>query len=236
MTDNDLQKLLDVLNSKKHKKTIFIRQISENVFISKVSSKINYPEIKPYSFGTFFFIMNEKEKFISTIENRGQRDLHWYVTKKSRKKGYLTKALKETIIPYIFYDEDIDYQRITINENIIGELNYENSKKVALKTGFKPLNEEETEFELRKEEFDWSNEKIKEINTFIEDKKFQLFKNKIERIHYDFEKICNELEMAYGSENVYLEELKKISKEIKYSKIKVDDLIFFENKKINNIG
>ncbi len=236
MTNQDLQELLDILNSKKYQNLIFLRQLNENIFISKVSSKINAPKMKP-CFHDFFFITDEEKRFIATIENRGITDLHWYVTPDYRKQGYLTKALKETIIPYIFRDESkcIKTQRITITKGDDEDLNYENSKKVALKVGFKPLNKDETEFELSQDDFDWSDEKIMEVDKIIKDERFLVFKNELSKIHYSFEKICNELLMAYGNTDV-LEELMGVSELIKYSVIKVDDLIYFQNERINNIS
>ena len=239
MTEKNLQNLIDILNSKEnHKEQIFLRQISENVFLSKVSSKVTMPEIKPYSFGDFFLISNERKKFIGVIEDRGISDLHWYITKDSRKKGYLTKALKETIIPYIFYDENKDYdrQKITIDKNNLSEINYLNSKKVAINLGFKPLNEDETNFELTKENFNWSDENISEKNNLISKERTELLIEKVSNLHYEFEKICCELEMSYGNEDILLEQLKEISKSIEYSKMKVDGLIFTQNNEINNVG
>ncbi len=237
MTNKDLQKLLDVLNSGKHHGMIFLRQINKNIFTSKVSSKINSPKMKP-SFQDFFFITDEKQRFIGVIEDRGTTDLHWYVTPDYRKKGYLTKALKETIIPYIFRDElkCAKTQRITIVKGNDEDLNYENSKKVALKVGFKPLNRDETEFELSQDNFDWSDEKIIEANKLIGEERFWVLKNELSNIHYNFEKICNELLMAYGNTDVLLEDLMKIAEQIKYSVIKVDDLIYNQNERINNVG
>ncbi|MCD8403836.1 hypothetical protein [Tenacibaculum finnmarkense] len=242
MTEKSIQNLINILNTGNYKETykeqIFLRQISENVFLSKISSEITSPKIKPYYFIYFFFISNEREKFIGAIEDRGINDLHWYITKESRKNGYLTKALKDTIIPYIFNDENKDYdrQRITINKNYLSETNYLNSKKVAINLGFEALNEDETEFELIKEYFDWSNENITEKNKLISGERTELLKEKISNLHYEFEKICCELEMSYGNENILLEQLLENSRNIEYSKSKVDNLIFIQNDKINNIG
>lgn len=239
MTEENLQNLIDKLNSTgNYKEQIFLRQISENVFLSKVSSEINHPEIKPYSFRTFFFVSNESREFVGAIEDRGINDLHWFITKESRKKGYLTKALKETIIPYIFYDENKDYdrQKITIDKNNLSETNYLNSRKVAINLGFKALNEDETNFELIKGSFDWSNENITEKNKLISRERTDLLKEKVSNLHYEFEKICCELEMSYGNEDDLLEQLLEISKSIKYSRMKVDDLVFIQNNEINNVG
>ena len=239
MTEENLQNLINRLNSTgNYKEQIFLRQISENIFLAKVSSEITSPEIKPYSFSYFFFISNEKGEFIGVIEDRGINDLHWYITKESRKKGYLTKALKETIIPYIFYDnkKNYDRQKITIDKNNLSETNYLNSKKVATSLGFKPLNEDETHFELIKKYFDWSNENITEKNKLITKERTESLKDKISNLCYEFEKICCELEMSYGNNDILLEQLLDISKNIEYSKMKVDDLIFTQNKKINNVN
>jgi len=34
-------------------------------------------------------------------------DLHWYVEPEHRKQGYLTNAMKESILPYLFDEGEI---------------------------------------------------------------------------------------------------------------------------------
>jgi hypothetical protein len=137
MTEEEIKKYIDQLNNESHNESIFIRPISSLVDIAKVWPK--QPElcesmnidIPSYD---FFFIKNKSSKYVGAVLDMN-RDLHWFILKKHRKNGYLTNALKESILPYIFY-KDREEQRITIDKNI-GKENYLDSKKVAIKLGFK---------------------------------------------------------------------------------------------------
>lgn len=79
----------------------------------------------------FFFIKNELNQYVGAVFDM-YSDLHWYIVPQSRKQGHLTKALKESILPYLF-NEERDRQRITIEKAAIGKKNYLNSKNVAEK-------------------------------------------------------------------------------------------------------
>lgn len=187
--------------------------------------KKNYP-ITPFRHITdYFFIRNEREQFIGVVEDRGQKDLHWYITKDSRKKGYLTRALKETIIPYIFYDVKRDSQIITIRKTI----NYNNSKKVALNLGFRPLYGQEIMFELKKIDFDWSSERLEEKDLHIDNEKARGVREKMLNLSYELHKISSELAMAYGSEEHFVDDLFKISNKIEFLASEVKEMIFRKN-------
>lgn len=236
MTNDDIQEFIDRLNNSQYQDTILLRQISEFVYLSKVRQKkvdINNEPKFSLTYYDFFFIKNENNEFIGAVEDR-YSDLHWYITPKYRKKGYLVKALKNAIFPYIFYDEDkdLDNQRITITESQIGEINYANSRKVALSLGFKPTNKEESEFRLNRSDFDWSDEKLNEIDTDLNDAKLDEFRKRLSFIYQDFELITQELQMAYG--NKYeIETLIELSKKICYSKATIEDVIWENNEKNN---
>jgi len=238
MTNDDIQKFIDRLNNRQYQDTILLRQISEFVYISIVRQKKvdfnNEPKFSSTHYD-FFFIKNENNEFVGAVEDK-YSDLHWYITPKNRKKGYLVKALKNAILPYIFYDEDKDFdnQRITITKSQIGELNYDNSRKVALSLGFKPTNKEGSEFKLDRSDFDWSDEKLHEINSDLNADKLDEFRKRLSFIYQDFELITHELQMAYGKK-YEIESLIELSKKICYSKATIEDIIWENNEK-NNVG
>lgn len=64
-------------------------------------------------------------------------DLHWIILPEHRKNGYLTNALKEAIIPYLFSVVEREELKISINELEISNKNYEASMRTALNVGFK---------------------------------------------------------------------------------------------------
>ncbi len=107
MTESEIRKYIDRLNNGKASESIFTRPISKTVEVAKVwpeQPKMIDSIIGNFCSYRFFFIKNESDKYIGAVLDMYQ-DLHWYIIPKSRKQGYLTTALKESILPYLFYDE-----------------------------------------------------------------------------------------------------------------------------------
>lgn len=230
MTEREIRKYINRLNQGKASESIFTRQISKNVEVAKVwqkQPKTTDSIIGNFSSYTFFFIKNESNKYIGAILDMYQ-DLHWYIVPSSRKQGYLTTALEEAILPYLFY-EGRENQRITIERNAIGEKNYLNSKRVALKLGFKAINEVETEFELKQTDFNWDNENYKEINSEIKSERFEELRKRAFYAYRTLYKISDELLMTVDDDK----ELKEVADEVRKYTCKIADLEW-ENKKTNS--
>jgi hypothetical protein len=166
----------------------------------------------------FFFIKDESSKYIGAVLDMCH-DLHWYVVPKSRKLGYLTDALKKSILPYLFCNERV-VQKITIKKNAIGERNYLNSKSVALKLGFKATNEEETEFELKQTDYNWDINNLKEINSEINSERYEQLRK---RVFYAYKILCqisDELQMSVNDEL----DLKVVANKVRDYTWKIEDL------------
>lgn len=197
MSEREISKYINRLNKGNIEESIFIRPISNSVVVAKVWAE--QPKITDRiswnidSF-RFFFIKNELNVYIGAILEM-ENDLHWYISPKYRKKGYLTTALKESIIPYLFKD-DIESLKITIEKNAIGKKNYLNSKSVASNIGFKSINENETEFQLYKSDFDNSFKNIHEINIDIKMDRHETLRQRAFYAYKILYKISDELLMA----------------------------------------
>jgi hypothetical protein len=174
----------------------------------------------------FFFVKNETKRYVAAVLDM-YHDLHWYVVPEYRKNGYLTTALRESILPYLFYDER-EVQRITIEKDSIGEKNYLNSKKVALKLGFKAINNSESEFELKQSDFNWEYENLDEINSALSAERFETLRKRAFYAYKTLYKISDELLMTIDDDK----ELKEIANEVKKYTWKIEDLEW-ENKKTN---
>jgi len=234
MTDKYLNNLLNTLNKKQRKEHIFIRELDGKIDLAKVyigipkmTDSISSNDLSPYN---LFCIKNMHKKYVGIVLDMGN-DLHWFVKKKHRGNGYLTKALKESILPYIFQHES-DEQRITINKYEIGEENFKASQKVALNVGFKlkHKNNDKFEYKLQNEEIEevgWiegnnkelSQKELKEIA-----KKVSFYSRKLIRLH-------THLEMRYGMDNETIYEFKEQIKSLRYFAFRIED-ISYENKKI----
>ena len=227
MTEKEIRKYIDRLNKGIAAESIFVRQISQSVDVAKVWSK--EPKMTDNIIGNFdsyrfFFIKNELNAYVGAVLDM-YHDLHWYIVPKYRKKGYLSTALREAILPYIFY-EVREIQRISIEHDAIGETNYINSKSVAEKLGFTAINESETEFELQKENFEWDYENLDDTNSEIDAKRFEILRKRAFFAYKILYKISDELLMTVNDDK----ELKEIADEVKKYTLKIEDLEW-ENKK-----
>lgn len=222
MTEKEIRKYIDRLNNGKGQESIFTRPISKTVDISKVwfeQPKKTDSIIGNFSSYRFFFIKNTFGKYVGAIFDM-YSDLHWYIIPKYRKNGHLTKALKESVLPYLF-EEEREKQRITIQEGI-GKENYLNSKNVALKIGFKPINESETEFELIESEFNWENEKLIEHTKSIGSERIEILRKRVDYASKILLKVSDELQISYNDDK----DLSEISSSVKSYTWKIEDLMW----------
>lgn len=227
MTEKEIRKYIDRLNNGKGQESIFTRPISETVEVSKVWSeqpKITDSIVGDFASYKFFFIKNPLGVYVGAILDM-YSDLHWYIVPKQRKNGHLTKALKESVLPHIFYDER-EVQRITIQEGI-GIENYTNSKNVAVKIGFKPTNEDETEFKLNKSDFNWEDENLIEQVKSIGNERIELLRKRVNYASKILLKVSDELQIAYDDDK----ELSEISSKVKSHTLKIEDLMWEYEKK-----
>lgn len=105
------------------------------------------PISKKSAFYRNFLIKNGAGKYVGIVHDMGDNDLHWYITKVNRKKGYLTNALKNTILPFLAKERN--YQKISISKFETGAY-YNDCKNIALNLGFKYNGKDEGGFEIFK--------------------------------------------------------------------------------------
>uniref|UniRef100_UPI0040491B50 GNAT family N-acetyltransferase n=1 Tax=Fulvivirga sp. TaxID=1931237 RepID=UPI0040491B50 len=225
MTNRTISKYIKRLNSKRNSELTFTRKISDIVLIAKVWEKLPKSTdeiVGNFTSYNFFFILDESGKCVGAVLDMNS-DLHWYIVPNHRKKGHLTKALESAILPYLFYERD--EQRITISKGI-GNANYIKSKRVAEKLGFTVINDEMTEFLLKKEDFTWKNEDLNEHNYGLDEGRVNVLKKRINYAAQYLNKISDELQMAYNDDD----DLSLLSQEVKKYTWKIEDLMW-ENKK-----
>lgn len=223
MTERDIRKYINRLNNGKYVESIFTRQISANVDVAKVWSeqpKVSDRIIGNFDSYRFFFIKNASGRYIGAVlDMYEQHDLHWYMMPRYRKKGYLSKALKGSILPYIFNDGR-EFQRITIERDFNGEQNYLDSKGVATNLGFKLVKDSETDFILTRDDFDWSNENLKEVNTPVSSERFELLRQRAYFAYKSLFKISDELLMSTDDDK----NLRKVAEDVKQYTWKIQDI------------
>lgn len=212
MESKTIEKYLTLLNTGKASELIFLRQIGKNIEVAKVWDK--HPEISDNLNGNFFsyrffFIKDECNTYVGAVLDM-HHDLHWYVSPEYRGKGYLTKALKSGILPYLF-EFGRDLQTITINDVELEDSDYLSSKKVALNVGFRTTNENETQFGLNCDDFDWNAENLDEIDGEISPERIDELRKKLFFAYKILYQISDELLMAVDDDKGLLELAKKIN-------------------------
>jgi hypothetical protein len=226
MTEKYLKSLIDKLNKNKRGRLIQIRPLSATVDFAKVwtekpKSTDNISADRPYN---FYFIKNLDGLYVATVLDMWS-DLHWFVDKKQRHQGHLTKAMKETILFHLFKDKE--QQRITIDKNQIGEINFQSSQNVALNLGF--IKTENDDYILNRESYP-TEKYIYAQNTQITEERLNELKKEINFLGRSLWLIQSEIEMKLGDLD-YAEELKELVDEIRKHTWRLED-VWCENKNV----
>ena len=219
MTASQLQLFVNKLNKGTYHKTIFKHQISKEVDFAKVWQSQNTIEVQPFN---FFFFKNDTE-YVGAVLLMCN-DLHWFVTPKQRGKGYLTNALRNTILPYIFDEFGKSEQRITITESEIGKENYKHSSKVALNVGFKKL--DDINFVLKDTDVTTLYDGVDRVYSGLNSVEITAMKKELNTIAKRLHQINIQLENAFGREvNEYLNTpLKEMSNNIAHDNFFINDM------------
>lgn len=213
MTYKQLNKFIRDLNLNKANEYVFLRPLTTTVDFAIVWDYTINPLTKIKSLFMplpFYFIKNAENIYVAAVSDMCS-DLHWLVLPKFRGNGYLTNALKETILPYLFQEKRGE-QRITIDLNAIGIKNYNASLKVAKSLGFiesKNVNGK-TEMTLSESVFSGVGF-IKGQNSEIQEGRVKILKDRAREISKELLKIQSELEMKLGIKED-LNEIKEIAK------------------------
>ena len=219
MTNKQIQSFIQKINNSNHHKTIFLHQISKDVDYGHVWDSIKSKNIKP---SRFFFIKNSSEYVGAVLDMYS--DLHWYITPQHRGKGYLTSALKHTILPYIFDVLERETQKISITESQIGTKLYKQSLKVALSVGFKKVDGNNLEIKCNElsNSFDTANTIFKGLRI----DEVENFKKEIDNIAKRLYQLNVQLENAFGLEAINYTDttLSDMSDIIQFQKLVLQDM------------
>lgn len=103
MRNQDLNRFINCYNNKKWKELANFQRIANNVVLGHIwrdPPRLSYQDEKD----TFFFIENELGRSVGIVFLMGSFDIHWYVKREFRRKGFLSNSLHNTIFPFIFSD------------------------------------------------------------------------------------------------------------------------------------
>jgi hypothetical protein len=211
MTGKNIGTLINKLNKSRTDGLIILRPLNDTVDFAKVWSekpRPNDPIIFPDGPYDFYFIKNDKNEYVAGVLDM-VNDLHWYVVNKERRRGHLTRALQEVILPHLLRERK--EQRISIDKNQIGERNFKSSQAVAFNVGFKQISEAEYKLSV--------NDSIKAVsidgkNTEITEERIQELKRQINFLSRSLWVIQTELEMKTGDKE-YIFDLNVLNDELR---------------------
>ena len=218
MTQQEIATYLKRLNDQKAQDSIFRRRIGSNVEIATVwpTPKSKYTKCD----GEFFFITNNQGEYVAAVYDM-QDDLHWYVVPKHRKNGYLKRALKQAILPYLF-DSGRASQKISIDIYAIGDRNYAASKALATSLGFKLLEGSHCYFELNASDFDYSTANLTDTNLELSEIRIKQLVERIAEAKTILHRVSDELTMTYKDDG----ELSEVVKLVESYKEKIEDVMW----------
>lgn len=146
MRDETIRSLLKNLNKGKGRNLIFKNSIGENVEYAKVWiwQKGEYT----YKNQDFFLIKNGDGKYVSAIY--GMNDFHWVTLYEERGKHYLSNALRNYVIPFLWGPNrrEIHYPFVISINRGIGPRNFKSSLGLAKSIGFMVDNQNDFKTEL----------------------------------------------------------------------------------------
>lgn len=100
MSDNELRRWINLLNTNKYQDSIFINQINESVYFGHVWDKMSNGRQCMDNRHNVYFIRKD-ENFVGCVYYGGS-DIHIYMLPSSRRLGLMKKNLKEVILPHLF--------------------------------------------------------------------------------------------------------------------------------------
>lgn len=219
MSEESIISIINKLNRFPNYKNCIKLSINKNVELAHIWINNSFYRNNPQ---TFFLIKNDFGYVGAVLDMK--IDLHWVIIPKHRKKGYLTNALKEAIIPYLFNITEREEINISINDLEIGKKNYEASMRTALKVGFKKVDDKN--FLLEKHDFDFSNEELDIKYKGLSDGGIEDICKELKAIAKKVSVINSKIELFMGqsSSNYMKPSLDDISFKLSYFTSLIDDI------------
>jgi hypothetical protein len=196
MTNEAIENIIDTLNKNKINEFVFISELPQNVDFAKVWMKEPQGRIVNERSYEFYLIKNELEIYIAAVLDMGN-DLHIFVKKDSRKKGYLSRAINNVILPKL-YQSGRNKQIITFIDHGMGEY-------VKKNWGFTLINNTSAEKDLSC----YANipRIIPKFKNITNDE-FNLIKKNIDKARLYLTMVKEKIEASYGEDsNIYLDDL-----------------------------
>lgn len=100
MTNESIEGYIDSLNRNEFDSFIFRTMLSDTVDLAKVWANEPRGDVSNEGSYNFYFIKNDEGMYVAAVLDM-YSDLHVFVKKEYRKKGYLSSAINEVVLPHI---------------------------------------------------------------------------------------------------------------------------------------
>lgn len=119
MTNEHIEKLIDALNKGRLKERIFRVGLSPRVEYARVWTEDPQGKVCNEGSYEFYFLKSETGRFIGAVLDM-HNDLHVFLKKSFRGKGYLATAMQNVILPHLHQKDGRNKQRVTFTDPDIG--------------------------------------------------------------------------------------------------------------------
>ncbi|KAB7685803.1 hypothetical protein GBN24_16760 [Plesiomonas shigelloides] len=207
MTNEQLESYIDSLNQNQITDYIFRTMLTKEVDLAKVWTELPNGNISNQGSYDIYFIKNFNNTYVAAVLDM-HHDLHVFVKAEHRKKGYLSKAINEVILPHLACNGR-DKQKITFEDKKMGNYFMKN-------WGFTIIDEHNAERSLA--ELTANNEIINDCYQ-ISYSDYQRMQAKIRTARLHITMVKEQLEATFGklddSNIAYLEyELQKLEDDV----------------------
>ncbi|MFY9152111.1 MAG: hypothetical protein WAO52_08865 [Prolixibacteraceae bacterium] len=213
MTDPQLEELLAELNSDPDSSKFILTQLAEDIYFGKVWFNLPWENQTEYQGDKYYFINRQDFGFVGSVEATNS-ELHAFLLPEFRGKGIMSLSLRETILPHLFWYNQTDRIRITIDQNFHGT-GFGKVERSALMAGFQDKNTivdslfEYFAYKKDYPEFKFQAAKIR----FSAEKEFQFLHDRINSIHAQLQYMRERYELMFNVDDQQVVSIQNTIKE-----------------------
>ncbi len=209
MTDIQLEVLLNELNSNPESPKFIITQIAVDIYFGKVWYNLPWENQTEYQGEKYYFINRPDHGFIGAVEQTSS-ELHAFLIPEFRGQGIMSKTLRETILPHLFWYNKSKMHRVTIDKEFHGK-QFEMIERSALKSGFKDKTMiVEGLYEYFAYQKDFSEFKlVEEKNSLFTEKEFIFLHDRINTINAQLQYMKERYEIIFNDKDEMISDIHK---------------------------
>jgi hypothetical protein len=201
MTEEQLEKLVDELNTDPGSSKFILTQIDVDIYFGTVWFNLPWENQTEYRGDKYYFINRLDCGFIGAVEATNS-EMHAYLKPNFRGNGIMSTALRETILPHSFWYNQSEKCRVTIDQNF-HKKRFEEIEKSALLAGFKDKNAivdhlyEYFAYKVDYPEFT----KTEGISNLVTEKEFRFLHDRINTINAQLQYMKERYEILFHEED-----------------------------------